>query len=200
MQKVLRARFWQSARGFSLVDMMITVGLIGTIAAIAVPQVTNSIDGLRLGNETRTVERELQLARLSAVTTNRPIRVRFNCPTAGSFRRVELIGNINTANSNADADNQAVTRCSTVSYPFPPADRDPLTRPNNDGPLMKLDPKVAFTSTQTIEFWPNGTVHVYSATTVPWPQIGDPSVSIILTKGSTTRTISVNGFGKTQIQ
>jgi Tfp pilus assembly protein FimT len=200
MQKGTGVHSWRSTLGFTLVDLMITVGLVGTVAAIAVPQMTNTIDGLKLGNETRSVEREIQLARLSAVSTNRPIRVRFNCPAVGSYRRVELIGTINTANSNSDADNQAATRCNTLTYPFPPADKDPLTRPNNDGPLMKLDPKVTFTSTQTLEFWPNGTAHVYSATTVPWPQIGDPAVSIILTKGSTTRTISVNGLGKTQTQ
>src|SRR6266576_4582681 len=107
MQKGIGVHSWRSTRGFTLVDLMITVGLIGTIAAIAVPQLTNTLDGLKLGNETRTVERELQLARLSAVTTNRPIRVRFNCPAVGNYRRVELIGTIHAANSNSDADNQA---------------------------------------------------------------------------------------------
>jgi Tfp pilus assembly protein FimT len=200
MKQVVAARGWRSARGFSLIDLMITVGLVATIAAIAVPQMTSTIDGLRLGIDARSVERELQLARLAAVTTNRPIRVRFNCPTAGSYRRVELIGNINSANSGSDADNQAATRCNTLNYPFPAGDNDPLTRPNNDGPVMRLNSKVSFTSTQTIEFWPNGTVRVYNATTVPWPQIGDTPVNIILSKGSTTRAITVNGLGKTQIQ
>jgi hypothetical protein len=142
----------------------------------------------------------MQLARLNAVTTNRPIRVRFNCPGTGYYRRVELVGSVNTPNNGIDADNQAVVRCG-VTYPYPAADNDPLTRPNNDGPVKQLNSKVSFTSTQTLEFWPNGTVHVYNAaTSTPWPQLGVTPVNIILTKGTTTRSITVNSLGKMQIQ
>ncbi len=193
-------RLWRSAGGFSLVDQMLTLGLIATVAAIAVPQLTNTVESQRLGIEARNVEREIQLARLNAVATNRPIRVRFNCPSTGYYRRVELIGSIDAPNSGNDADNQGAVRCNTTTYPYPAADNDPLTRPNNDGPARQLNSTVSFTSSQTIEFWPNGTAHVYSATTIPWPQIGDTPVNILLTKGTTTRAITVNGLGKTQIQ
>src|SRR3954471_15224444 len=122
--------FCRSPRGFSLVDMMLTVGLVGTVAAIAVPSLKNVIDKQRLGMESRNVEREIQLARLSAVSTNRPIRLRFNCPTTGYYRRVELIGTVSDPNGGDDADNRAAVRCGTT-YPYPAADNDPLTRPNN---------------------------------------------------------------------
>ena len=200
MLKCTFARLASSALGFSLVDTMLTVAVVGTVAAIAVPSMTNAMDGQRLGIAAQSVQREMQLARLNAVTTNRPIRVRFDCPSTGYYRRVELIGSINTPNSGIDADNQAAVRCGTT-YPFPAADNDPLTRPNNDGPTMQLDSKVSFTSTQTLEFWPNGTVHVYNAAVgAPWPQMGSTPVNIILTKGATTRSITVNSLGKMQTQ
>lgn len=192
--------FLESARGYSLVDQMLTLGLIVTVAAIAVPLLTNTIDGQRLGMEARAVEREMQLARLSAVTTNRPIRLRFDCPSAGYYRRVELIGSTNSPNTGDDADNRAAVRCNDVTYPFPAADNDPITRPNNDGQKMQLNTKVTFTATQTLEFWPNGTVHVYNAANAPWPPVGAQPVNIILTSAGVSRSVTVNVLGKTQIQ
>jgi Tfp pilus assembly protein FimT len=190
---------WASARGFSLVDQMLTLGLIVTVAAIAVPSLKNTIDGQRLGMEARSIEREMQLARLNAVTTNRPIRLRFNCPSAGYYRRVELIGSANNPNTGDDADNRAAIRCGTT-YPFPAADNDPITKPNNDGPVMQLNSKVAFQAVQTLEFWPNGTVHTYNAAAAPWPPVSAAPVNIILTSAGVQRSVTVNALGKTQIQ
>jgi Tfp pilus assembly protein FimT len=171
-----------------------------TVAAIAVPSLKNTVDGQRLGIDARAVEREMQLARLSAVTTNRPIRLRFNCPSVGYYRRVELIGSVNNPNTNDDADNRAAVRCNDVTYPFPAADNDPITKPNNDGPKMQLNSKVTFTSTQTLEFWPNGTVHVYNSAAQAWPSVGSSPVNIILTSAGVNRSVTVNVLGKTQIQ
>ena len=195
--------FWRSTSGFSLVEQLFTLGIIVTVAAIVVPALVNTVNSQRLGIEARNIEREMQLARLSAVSTNRPIRVRFNCPSAGYYRRVELIGSVNNPETGDDADTQGARRCSLMYYPYPVADRDPMTRPNNDGPLNQLNSKVTFTSFQTLEFWPNGTVHyppgVVSAQ--PWPQIGTSPINIVLTySNGTTRLVAVNSLGKMQIQ
>ena len=116
-------------------------------------------------------------------------------------RRVELIGSVNDPNIGNDSDTQGAVRCSSTLYPYPAADADPITRPNNDGPVMKLNSKVTFTSVQTLEFWPNGTVHVFSALNGrPWPQLGDAPANIVLSQSGTTRSITVNTLGKTQIQ
>ena len=53
------------------------------------------------------MERELQVARVKAVTANRPVRVLFNCPAAGQFRRVEMLGEPGLPDSRDDQ----VTRC-----------------------------------------------------------------------------------------
>jgi type II secretory pathway pseudopilin PulG len=185
----------RDARGFTLIDTIATLAVFATVAAIAVPLVTNSLEGQRLGIETRNVERELQSARLSAVATNRPIRIRFNCPSAGTYRRVEVIGTVNVPHAD-DAETRAVARC---GYPFPAADTNPLTRPNNDGPPLQLDSKVTFTAVQTLEFWPDGTVHVPSATN-PWARLGATDATITVAKGSSTKSIKVNSLGKIGIQ
>lgn len=182
-------------RGFTLIDTLATLAVFATVSAIALPRLTSSLEGQRLGMETRNVERELQSARLSAVATNRPIRIRFNCPSAGRYRRVEVIGTVNIPHAD-DAEARAVARC---GYPFPAADTNPLTRPNNDGQTLQLNSTVTFTAVQTLEFWPDGTVHVPAATN-PWPRLGATDATITVAKGSSTKSIKVNSLGKIRIQ
>jgi hypothetical protein len=148
---------------------------------------------MRLGQAAREVERELQTARLLAVSTNRPIRVRFNCPTPGQYRMVELIG---TPTLPAAADS-AANRCQETVYRFPPTDSNPMTLPNHDGPVRRLDSSVSFGATKTIEFWPDGTAHPDIGGAGPWPA-GDTAISV--TKGVNVKQITVNGLGKIQLQ
>ncbi len=185
----------RDARGFTLIDTLATLAVFATVSAIALPRLTNSLEGQRLGMEARNVERELQSARLSAVASNRPIRFRFNCPSTGKYRRVEVIGTVNVPHAD-DAEARAVARC---GYPFPAADTNPLTRPNNDGPTLQLNSTVTFTAVQTLEFWPDGTVHV-PAVTNPWPRLGATDAAITVAKGSSTKSIKVNSLGKIYIQ
>ena len=111
---------------------------------------------------------------------------------AGEYRMVELIG---TPSVPAAADS-ATNRCSTTLYPFPASDRNPLTKPNNDGPLRYLTSDTSFQTAATIEFWPDGSAHMQSGTTNPWPVIASTGTSIVLLRKSKTKTITVNGLGK----
>ena len=180
---------WRSAVGISVVDMLATLAVIGTVSAMAVPQVFDAVDRMRLGMSLRDVERELQFARLKAVSTNRPMRVRFDCPSAGKLRVVELLGTPAVPDAN-DAD-AVLTRCSETAYPYRPtgADQSRLTRPNNDGPIRTLYSGTTFTAKQTLEFWPNGTVHNTAGTQIN-------TVTLTLSRKSKTKNITVNGLGK----
>jgi hypothetical protein len=184
--------------GFTMVDMLATVALIATIAAFATPQMVDGLDNMRLGMTVREVERELQFARLKSVSVNRPMRIRFNCPAAGQFRVVELIGTPRTP-VTADA---ATNRCDETIYPYRPtgADASRLTRPNNDGPLRRLDPQASFTAFPTLEFWPDGSVHADAATGNPWPTVSNNGVTITVSRKGKTRNITVNSGGKIQLQ
>ena len=139
--------------GFSFVDVVVVMALIGILSAIALPQVASIGDAIALGEAQRMVQSELQRARFKAVTTNRVMRVRFNCPLNGQFRMIELVG----TSSAPVAVDLAANRCSGTDYPFPGADNNPVTLPNQDGPIRQVDSRVSFAAMQTIEFRPSGT-------------------------------------------
>ena len=91
-------------------------------------------------------------------------------------------------------------RLARCGYPFPAADTNPLTRPNNDGPTLQLNSSsVTFTAVQTLEFWPDGTVHVPA---------GHESVGRDSVRGRhdhvgervVKKSIKVNSLGKIRIQ
>ena len=181
--------------GFSIVDMVAVVAVMGTLAVIAAPQVVNVVDRMRIGMSERDVEREIQFARLKAVSTQRVMRVRFDCPSAGKVRVVELLGTPTAPEAN-DAD-AVLTRCDDKLYPYTPtgADKSRLTRPNNDGPIRTLFRGTTFSAKQTLEFWPNGTVHTAcQAACAGAPQIATATVT--LTRKGINKSIQVNGLGK----
>jgi Tfp pilus assembly protein FimT len=174
---------------------------------MAIPAITTMLGEMRVGASAREVERELQTARLRAVSTNRPMRVRFNCPTAGQFRLVELIGTP-TAPATDDSDSRAAARCSTAKYPYPDRNRGVFDIPNNDGDLKQLNSAVQFVAVQTIEFWPDGTARTFQGR-LPWDPIPtNAPISITLQKASgsaaaqlaSRKSIQVNGLGKVQLQ
>jgi prepilin-type N-terminal cleavage/methylation domain-containing protein len=182
----------QSPRGFTLIDVICTVAVFAILAGISVPAFQNVTEGYKLGQSAREVERELQTARLKAVTTNRPLRLRFNCPAAGQYRIVELIGTTSVPATQDDASN----RCQESTYPSPAADNNPLTRPNHDGPMRRLPTGITFGTVNTLEFWPDGSVHMAQGSTLPWPAVDPAGTSITVVKGTLTKRIDVNGVGK----
>src|SRR5262245_63682537 len=113
-------------RGFTLIDLVAVMAIIGVISAIGIPSMLSARDRIRLGQAAREVEREIQTAKSRAVAKSRAMRVRFNCPAAGEYRAVELIG---TPAVPVAADS-AANRCSTALSPYPSTDLDPTTYPN----------------------------------------------------------------------
>jgi Tfp pilus assembly protein FimT len=182
---------YTSDAGYSLIDVIITVAVIGVLAGVAVPSVANLGERMKLGQGQREVERELQTARLKAVTANRRMRVRFNCPVAGQYRLVEVIGS---------AQDDAADRCSEVAFPAVPPDNNPLTRPNNDGPIRRLPKDVSFGAATSLEFSPQGTVKYQDG--VSYLDVPDPAgtaVTLTKTRSSDVAKITVNRLGKIQL-
>ncbi len=169
--------------------------LVSIVSVIGMPLLGQIGGAIELGEAARQVERELQSARMSAVSANHPVRVMFNCPIVGQYRTVELIG---TPGVPAAADG-VVGRCAESTYPFPAPDNNPITRPNTDGPLRRLATLVSITTSTTIEFWPDGTAHTNTGGTNPWPPIAAAGTSIVLTRSGKTKSILVNGIGKIQL-
>jgi prepilin-type N-terminal cleavage/methylation domain-containing protein len=187
----------QSRAGFTLIDMVVTMSVMCILMAMAAPSLVNLADGMKLGQGQRDVETELNSARTIAVSANRPIRVRFNCPASGQFRRVELIGTPKIP----DANDTASDRCSDTKWKFPANDTDPTTKPNHDGALRRLPANVGFGTASTLEFWPNGTVHYPSESLASGSDTTVPvtGTAITVTRGSEVKTIRVNGLGKIEL-
>lgn len=189
----------RNARGFTLIELLVVVALISIVGAIAVPALTSTSAQLRLANSARQVERELQKARMKAVRADKVMRVRFNCPAAGQYRMVELLGTIRTPATD-DGDSRAAVRCSNASYPYPDADPEFFAAPNNDGPIQTLLRDVAFSGVQTIDFWPDGSAHTVGST-VPIAGAGVTLQVYDVTYGtSVNKSITVNGLGKITLQ
>lgn len=176
----------RNARGFSLIELMLTVAIAGTLMAIGLPVLLDVTESSKLGAAAREVERELQSARLKAVTSNRSLRVRMNCPVAGYFRTVEVLGT---------AADTAADRCLTTAYPFP-ADNDVMTRPNYDGPTRLL-PNQATVTNVILEFRPDGTAYNVVAD-VAQPLAAPLTVTV--TRNSKSKAMTINGSGKIQYQ
>lgn len=174
---------------------------------MVVPAFTNMLPNVRVGMSARAVERQLQTARLKAVSSNRAIRVRFNCPAQGQFRMVELIGTPSLPTA-ADGDGQAATRCSPASFPHPDTATGVFDIPNHDGPVLQLEPNVEFVAVQTLEFRGNGAAHADAGIGNPWPQIpSNAPIEITLRradgtdaqKAASLRRIEVNGLGRIRL-
>lgn len=177
----------RNARGFTVVEMLMVVSMIAVLAVIGLPVMKDMTQSIKLSEASRMVEREMQDARLKAVSSNRLIRVRLNCPTTGYIRSVEVLG---TAVDNA------TNRCMTTPYPFPPPDDDIMTRPNFDGPVRVLT-NGATVSNRVLQFSPDGTaMEVINGvpTTIATP------VTITITRDSKSKTVTVNNAGKIQLQ
>jgi prepilin-type N-terminal cleavage/methylation domain-containing protein len=190
-------------RGFSLVEMVLVAAILAVISGIAIPQILTSSRQMKLSGAARQVERELQTARMKAVKSNRPMRVRFNCPAANQYRAVELLGSPQTPAANDD-DSTAAARCSPANYPFPDNDPEFFAIPNNDGPVQTLPLEVKFGGVQTIEFWPDGSAHVQTGASNPWPAIDPAGVSLTILDvkypSTMAKSITVNGLGKITLQ
>lgn len=179
--------------GFTITDTIISVGIAAVLSAMAVPLTMGVAGNVKLGNALREVERELQTARLTAVSSNRPIRVRFNCPELGQYRMVELLGT--PAAPHADDADDVKKRCQLTSYPYP-GDTDRLTRPNHDGPIRRLPTGISFGAAPTLEFRPDGSVAMNAASGNPWPPLSGTGTAVTITKDESVRSITVNGIGK----
>lgn len=178
----------RSERGFSLNELMLTVAVAATLMAVAVPVLTDVTEGSKFNTAVRTVERELQSARLKAVTNNTVLRVRTNCPSAGYIRTVEVVGNTTIDN--------ATNRCDTTTYPFPAPDTEVTTRPNHDGPARVL-PEGTAMSDMVLQFTPDGTASNVVANV---PQRIDEPVTVMVTRNYKYKSVTINAAGKIQLQ
>lgn len=71
-------------RGFTLVELMVVLALLGIMAAVGAPALLGAIPGMRVGGAAREVLADLRLARTMAVEKGTPVVVQFDA-ASGSY-------------------------------------------------------------------------------------------------------------------
>ena len=161
-----------------MLETLLVVGLVAVVTAISVPQFLTALESYRTNSASREVAAQIRAARLAAVTTNRTMLVRFNCPGPRQYRVVEFTG-------DAAIDN-AADRCLA---PWP--DADPATLPNNDGPPAILPDTVSFGALQDLRI---------STTGLVTPLTGGMPAVIQVTNGARTRQLTVSAAGRVRME
>jgi prepilin-type N-terminal cleavage/methylation domain-containing protein len=119
---LLFSRAMGNNRGFSLLELVVVMGVAGVLAAVAIPAMQITLDRNKVVTSSELVAGQLRQARLAAITRNTSFLVRFNCPDAGAVRVLAVTG--------TPAIDNAGDRCS-------------LNQPN-DGPPVYMPQGVTF--------------------------------------------------------
>lgn len=77
-----KIRMMTNRSGFSLMELMVTIAIIGILTAIAVPNVIAWRNNAQLSAATRRVKDDIEATRIAAVKSNLPADVIFNVATA----------------------------------------------------------------------------------------------------------------------
>jgi len=72
--------------GFSLIELMIVVGVIAVLGGMAVPQIAGAMRQYSLTSASQQVVSTVRAARAQAVGRNARMRVRFNFPAARQYQ------------------------------------------------------------------------------------------------------------------
>lgn len=70
--------------GFTMVEVMVTVSIIGILAAISIPTVINVMPKVRLSGATQTLANEVAMARMSAIAKSSDFGVKISNIDTGS--------------------------------------------------------------------------------------------------------------------
>ena len=121
MMRIYKTNYSTSTKGFTIMELMIAVAIIGIAAAIAMPSIMDEMPKMRLKLEVRDIAQQMQLARLKAVNTNKKYRVVFTnnaYPTPDTYRVEVSDGGWNTVGSevtiNKDANIYDITFVSSL--------------------------------------------------------------------------------------
>jgi prepilin-type N-terminal cleavage/methylation domain-containing protein len=173
--------------GFTLIETLIVVGLVAILGAMAAPTIGTTLRWQALNQSVQTVGITMRGARHAAISKNRSVRVRFNCPGPNQFRVVEFIGN--------PAIDDDPNRCNEAAYPYP--SQNPGVPPDIDGPVITLPTEAQFGAVASIQIDTGGRVQsLAGCNPVCMPAAAPANVNVIGNRGNATQTITVTAGGQ----
>jgi prepilin-type N-terminal cleavage/methylation domain-containing protein len=173
--------------GFTLTETLVVIALAAILAAMAAPTIGTTLRWQALNQSVQTVGVAIRGARHAAISKNRTVRVRFNCPGANQFRVVQFVGN--------PAIDDDPNRCDEVAYPYP--DPNPAAEPNIDGPIINLPAEAQFGGLQSVQIDTGGRVQQLTGCNPACGTAAAPAVvNVIGNNGHATRTITVTAGGQ----
>jgi len=156
----------QSNRGFTLFELLIVLALIGITSAIALPGLAESTRRNTVWTSSELIGSQIRQARLKAISRNMSFRIRFDCPSVGQFRVLQVTG--------APAFDNATNRCS-MQQPY-------------DSGVIAMNPRISWGSAPPVL-----TVNsrgVYSSST------GIPTTITVTYDGNTSRALTMSATGQ----
>jgi prepilin-type N-terminal cleavage/methylation domain-containing protein len=157
-----------SNRGFTVLELLMVVAVIGVLAAFAIPAMNNALQRNRVFTTSELVAAQIRETRLSALTRNSTFRVNLGCFGGRAMRMLSVTGD-----SSID---DAANRCG-------------MTRPN-DGPPVYFPEGVQING-------PSPVLEINNRGQVT-PLAGTMPATISVSYGSHTRTVVVTGTGRVQ--
>lgn len=157
----------RSERGYTLIEVLIVVGLIGIITAISVPVFIESNARSSLWTGAEQIGATIRSARFRAISQNATYRVVFNCPNANELRTLVVTGD--------PAVDDDAGRCGVTL--------------DGDSGIIELPGGVVYDSDDATYLQVNGR-GIFTAAGGPIP------LTITVTHGAPTRTLTVSGTGQ----
>ncbi|WP_417913952.1 GspH/FimT family pseudopilin [Candidatus Electronema sp. JM] len=178
--------------GFSFVELMVVIALIGALSAIALPSLLSGMAERRLKSAARGLLSDLQKARLLAVNLNKKVTVQFSTAAGGTYS----IFYKNDSNATVTVTTETLSSYGgtgkIISYGKGKANS--LWSPYDTGYAIETSP---VPSSGTIIFEPQGTAFLGLDTNnkkIPIPEIG-ANIYLQNQNSDVCYAASVNQFG-----